>query len=228
MSINNKRKKRRQENFLRKVSAFFAVGGFVLAVTFATLIIFDLIGRYFYYSKGRVYSSQDSQGRRTGLVLAEETENLKTLNKESYASENYRIVQVTFGGDAVLLPSGEEQLELEIYDIKSELLTTKDQEDIKLLVSWKTQRPTVSEVEYYRGGEEGGKKIKEDKYGYSHSAVLNSLDAATTYTYVIRVKDEWGNEKSSDKFAFYTGAPNVSLLDLLAGAVRDVFGWAMK
>jgi hypothetical protein len=44
----------------------------------------------------------------------------------------------------------------------------------------------------------------------------------------VTARDKWGNETKSDKLAFYTGAPNISILDLLGGAFKDMFGWAGK
>ena len=164
----------------------------------------------------------------TTVVLGEETEAELGAeeNEPVHKSENYRTKLVTFGGNAAL--PMDEDLALKIKDVRSELLTTRNQKEIKLYVSWKTNKPAVSELKYGKNIEQGGKSIKEDKFGYAHSTILSSLDAASAYTYLIKGRDKWGNEIQSQRFAFYTGAPNVSLLDLLLGAFKDVFGWAMK
>jgi hypothetical protein len=72
------------------------------------------------------------------------------------------------------------------------------------------------------------KSIKEENYGYNHSVVLAGLEAGTAYTYVITVKDRWGNAISSDRYSTYTGARSVSVFDLIVGSVKDVFSWAIK
>src|SRR4030042_171934 len=66
----------------------------------------------------------------------------------------------------------------------------------------------------------GEKIFKEDDYSMSHSAMIEKLDSASTYNYTIVARDRWGNEKESDKFAVYTGAPELSFLDLLGGALQ--------
>lgn len=160
------------------------------------------------------------------VVLGEETETGAEENETVHKSENYKTSLITFGGNSTL--SAEENLPLKINNVRSELLTTRNQQEIKLYVSWKTNKPAVSELKYGKNIEQGGKNIKEDKFGYAHSTILSSLDPASAYTYRIKGRDKWGNEIQSERFAFYTGAPNVSLLDLLLGAFKDVFGWAMK
>jgi len=235
MPLNKNNSKPKKRSFGRKIMRVFVELFFVLVFSFAGAFLFEVFTKSYEQSQvgfepGVSYQTSSSPGV---LVLGEEDEEAVATNLEEkevlLASENFRAKQVTFGGDA-LLPLGEEaNPELKITEVYSELLTTKNQEEIKLLVSWKTNKPARSEVEYSKGGnEEGGQVIQEDKFSYSHSAVLPSLDPASAYTYKIKAVDQWGNEAVSDRFAFYTGAPNISLLDLLFGAFKDVFGWAMK
>ena len=160
------------------------------------------------------------------VVLGEETE---VIEKDPvFESENYRIKQVTFGGDVTIPMDRQDNGPLEITNVRSELLTTRDEQETKLIVSWKTSKPVISELVYGKNIEQGGITIKEDQYGYAHSAVLSSLDYSSAYTYLIKGKDKWSNESISQQFAFYTGTPRVSLIDLLLGAFKDVFSWAIK
>lgn len=160
------------------------------------------------------------------VVLGEETE---AVEEESvFQSESYRAKQVTFGGDTTIPWDRQDNVPLKITNVRSELLTTRDEEEVKLVVSWKTNKPVVSELVYGKNIEQGGTTIKEDQYGYAHSAVLSALDYSSAYTYLIRGKDKWDNESVSQQFAFYTGAQRVSLIDLLLGAFRDVFSWAIR
>src|SRR4030042_6173666 len=112
-----------------------------------------------------------SENPESGIVQGEENEN----KDELFRSENYQSRQLTFGGD-VIVPQGMAQRELELYDIKSELLTTKDKDETKLIVFWKTTRLAKCDLKYQRTGEGKGKHIIEDKYNYSHSAVLAGLN----------------------------------------------------
>lgn len=197
-----------------------------IGIAFGLFILINLLGfTFLIFGKGPRGDSIDQLRAR---VLGEETRFAPLERKEGLSmSEHYRAPIVIFGGN-VSLPDSLGEVPPKVQQVKSELLTTKNQEEIKLLVSWKTNKPTKSTVEYGRNAQKAEKNIQEEKYGYTHSVVLPSLDAATAYTYKIKARDKWGNEGESDKFAFYTGAPAVSLIDLLLGALRDVFSWAIK
>ncbi len=161
------------------------------------------------------------------LVLGDETE-FNDYEETVLKSENYQIKQVTFGGDTIIPIDDSQNRNLEIEDVTSELLTTRDQEDVKLVVSWKTNKPATSVIDYGKDLNSSKETIKEDSYGFAHSAVLSGLDYSSAYSYRIKANDRWNNELDSKEFAFYTGAPKVSLVDLLFGAFSDVFSWAIK
>ncbi len=129
---------------------------FVLVFSFMGAFLFEVFTKSYQQSQvgfepGTSYQMDYSPGV---LVLGEEDEETAMADLEEkeifLASENFRAKQVTFGGDA-LLPLGEEtNPELKITEVYSELLTTKNQEEIKLLVSWKTNKPARSEVETWK------------------------------------------------------------------------------
>jgi hypothetical protein len=203
---------------------------FFVAFIFYTAKVFDRYQEFALRKEiqpGRTYLQSDDFST---IVLGEEDESgaLVEIPEEDQVlgSERYKAKLVTFGGNTAL--PVDDNKKLAISDVRSELLTTRNQEEIKLYISWKTTKPAVSDLVYGKSIEQGGRTVKEEDYGYSHSAILSALDASSAYTYLIKGRDRWGNEVQSDRFAFYTGAPNVSLLDLLLGAFKDVFGWAMK
>lgn len=212
---------------------FFVEFCFVLIVVAMVFYVANVINLYqeFVLSEsielGKSYVKSDDFST---VVLGEEDKGLvqagNSIQEQVLQSENYKTKLVTFGGNTALLP--EENKKLDIFEVHSELLTTRNQEEVKLYVSWRTNKPAISELSYGKNIEQGAKKVKEDKFGYIHSAILSPLDASSAYTYRILGRDKWGIEKQSEQFAFYTGAPNISLLDLLLGAFKDVFGWAMK
>ena len=145
-----------------------------------------------------------------------------------YASQNFKTPQITFGGDAITMPSGEQSVAPEILDMRSELLTTKTDQQVKFVLTWKTNKLCLSSIEYMKEGQAEAKTVSEDGYGFVHSVEIAPLNYSTSYSYVVTARDKWGNEIKSDKLAFYTGAPNVSIFDLLGGAFKDMFGWAGK
>ena len=133
--------------------------------------------------------SYPQDGDFSTVVLGEEdeTDTAHADDKNYHKSENYKTKLVTFGGNTAL-PT-EENLPLKIDDVRSELLTTRNQKEIKLYVSWKTNKSAVSELKYGKNIEQGGKSYKEDKFGYIHSTILSPLDAASAYTYRIDGRD---------------------------------------
>ncbi|MDD3486969.1 MAG: hypothetical protein PHF35_01150 [Candidatus Moranbacteria bacterium] len=161
----------------------------------------------------------------SGSVLGEE-ENQNATN--SFSSENFRTPHINFGGAAITVPSGQQSLAPEIEDLRSELLMTKTDEEVRFLLSWTTNKPCLSSIEYMREGQTEGKIISEDGYGFVHSAEITKLNYSTSYSYVVNAKDKWGNFAESGKLAFYTGAPNVSIFDLLSDAFGQMFGWAKR
>lgn len=228
-----KKHTKNHEKAVKRTLKFFVEFCLISLAVFVVFYSVQVFNRYqeFALNKaiepGRSYVQSDDFST---VVLGEETANETAQNnpvkEQVLQSENYKTKLVTFGGNTAL--PMEENAKLGISEVRSELLTTRDQEEVKLYVSWKTNKPAVSELSYGKNIEQGAKKIKEDKFGYVHSTILSSLDSSSAYTYRINGKDKWGNEAQSEQFAFYTGAPNISLLDLLLGAFKDVFGWAMK
>jgi len=160
-----------------------------------------------------------------GKVLGEEGAQMPT---KMFVSQNFKTPQITFGGDAITVPSGEQSVAPEIQDMRSEVLMTKTDQQVKFLLTWKTNKLCQSSVEYMKEGQAEGKTVSDEGYGFVHSVEIAPLNYSTSYSYIVSVRDKWGNEIKSDKLAFYTGAQNVSILDLIAAAFVDMFGWAWK
>jgi hypothetical protein len=161
----------------------------------------------------------------SGQVLGEEENQTPT---QMFTSQNFRTPQISFGGDAIAMQSGEQANAPEILNLRSELLMTKTDQQVKFLLTWKTNKLCQSSIEYMKEGQAEGKTVSDDGYGFVHSVEVSPLNYSTSYSYIVSVRDKWGNEIKSDKLAFYTGAPNVSIFDLIAGAFKDMFGWAGK
>ncbi len=192
------------------------------AVAFAVFVFFDQ------KSSSRIGQAEPvaviSNEQNGGRVLGEEGSN--PVATKFFASQNFRTPQITFGGDAITVPSGEQSAAPEISDMRSQLMMTKGDEKVEFLLSWKTDKPCSSLIEYSREGQTEPKTVSEDGYGFAHSAEIAPLNYSTSYSYTVAARDKWGNVVKSDKLSFYTGAPKVSILDLLGGAFKDMFGWA--
>jgi hypothetical protein len=55
-----------------------------------------------------------------------------------------------------------------------------------------------------------------------------NIEQGTTYLYTIHARDRFGNDVKSDTYAMFTGAQQLSLIDLIANAAKDTFSWAVK
>jgi hypothetical protein len=160
-------------------------------------------------------------------VMGEESQN--DGKAKSYSSEDYKINQFVIIGEGGTETSSEnENTILEILNVRSEVYSLKGKDETKALVVWKTNKSSISEIAYKKRGENIEKIIKENEYNLSHSQIIENLDADSIYSFKIRNIDKWGNEKVSDEYVTYTGAPNVSFIDVLENATTKLFGWAMK
>jgi hypothetical protein len=174
------------------------------------------------------YSNWISEGDG-GVVKAAEVINSNDGQVQgiSLTSENFKIKEMKFGG-AIAMASGLENPNFEISDIRSDLVKTSAKEENKLMIKWRTNKLAVSTIEYSPMNGNSPKKLREENYGFGHSVILSGLEPGTAYTYVIKGRDKWANEISSDRFSAYTGIKTVSVFDLIVNAVKEVFGWAVK
>lgn len=164
-----------------------------------------------------------------GVVKAAEITNANSdqQNGAALVSENFKITEIKFGG-AIAMASASENPNLEISDIRSEVLKTNGKEESQLLITWQTNKLAMSTIEYSPMNGSNTKKLMEVRYGFGHSVVLNNLEPGTAYVYVIKAKDKWANEISSDRYSAYIGSKVFSVFELIVQAIKDVFGWAVK
>lgn len=143
-------------------------------------------------------------------------------------SENFKIKQISFGGSAVAAVDGSEEVPVKISDLQSEALLSEDNKEAKLLLSWETNKDSISTVEYSRAESQGLKMAVERKYNHSHRMLLSELDPGTVYVYRIKSRDRWGREFFSEYYSVYSGSPAVSVFDLISKSMNEIFGWAIK
>jgi hypothetical protein len=144
-----------------------------------------------------------------------------------YQSERFRAGEIAIGGEAALFVPETDVAPLEIFSVRGEAFTEKGKNGAKLVITWETNKPALSEISYGKGVGQAEGIIREEGYGTNHSLVIPDLAQSSTYVYVISSRDKWGNEAESDPYAVYTGARDISLFELIAGAIGDVFGWAV-
>lgn len=215
----------------RKIIFVFFSAVFLAAATFSVFVYFDKNSSLQSKQKEAAVTISNEQSK-AGEVLGEEESQPASpaggAPSKFFESQSFRLPVISLGGEAIVYPAGGESKAPEISDLRSELLMSKNEKEVKFLVSWKTNKLCQSSIEFQKGGEASSKSVSEDGYGYVHSAELAPLNFSTTYSYAVTARDKWGNEIKSDKLAFYTGAPSVSIFDLLGGAFKDMFGWAKR
>lgn len=145
-----------------------------------------------------------------------------------YKSENFKAGEIVFLGEAQFLQGDEGIAPLSLDSIRGEAFTEKNKKEVKLVITWKTNKLSQAEISYAKGIGQAPKIASEDDYSYNHSVILTGLDPASTYLYTVKATDRFGNVATSEPYAVFTGARSVSLFDLIAGAIGDVFGWAVK
>ncbi|MDX9913499.1 MAG: hypothetical protein RBS77_02880 [Candidatus Moranbacteria bacterium] len=162
-----------------------------------------------------------------------EVENIEMNNADSeveekeMVSENYRVSQVKFGGNVVIENGKSRDTKLEIYQVKSENILSQEDNEPSILISWKTNKEAISNIDYAKNDGKNLVNIAEEGYGFEHSMLLKNMEFSTIYTYRIEAKDKWGNKVNTEYFSAYTGDKSESIFDLITNAVEDVFGWAM-
>lgn len=195
-------------------------------------------GGFWYFSAGRKIPQPDNQP----VIPAPEQQKTTTLPETvsvtpeaaplfgdaNYRSENYRVGDIAIGGEASFFLSEDDPSPLEITDVRGDAFTEKNKQEVRLVITWRTNKLSKADVEYSKGVGQTPKISSEDDFSLSHSMVLTGLDQASTYVYAIKSHDRFGNERASDQHAVYTGSKTVSLFDLIADAVSEVFGWAVK
>ncbi|MFZ2189137.1 MAG: hypothetical protein WAV73_06270 [Candidatus Moraniibacteriota bacterium] len=207
----------------------------LIKITFAALAIVFLSKIYMDYQERSKVAAVVSSGF-SSKVLGQESASVESATKKEEAlasSENFNATQISVNGGVGLsdvLVDFEDGGVLTISNVKSELYTIKDGEksEVKAIISCQTNKKTTIEIEYFKSGEKVNKTIKDDFFGLNHMVIITGLDADSVYRYSVKAVDPNGNKVSSDQFVFYTGAPNVSLMDVLGNATQKVFGWAMK
>ena len=170
--------------------------------------------------KGVNTNTDDQAAEKAGILLA---------------SENFKASQVSVGG-TIAVASTEDNLPLEISNIKSESFITDKSgnaqgvsaEEVKMVISWTTNKLALSQIGYSKNNGQDPKTIKEDSFGFYHSVILAGIDPRTSYVFQVKGRDHWGNETDSDFFGIFTTSKPVSVFDLISKQINEIFGWAIK
>ncbi len=209
------------------------------ALLFSIFVLILLgVGGYVFFQKRNnqvsTADTTDSLPANTSEISSTLPDNIVSSDSQTsassaeYQSENFRVGDIAIGGEAQFLMNEDTPEPLSITSIRGEAFTEKNKQEVKLVVSWRTNKLAQSEIAYSKGVGQAKKTIEEEDYSLNHSVIIPGLDQASTYVYEITSKDRFGGVSTSESHAVYTGSRTVSLFDLIANAVSEVFGWAVK
>lgn len=118
----------------------------------------------------------------------------------------------------------------EVFGVKSESNTIGSGEasKIQIIVSWKTNEPTTSRVEYGVGlsGSDYTDTTEESaELVMDHLVVIAELSPAKTYHFRVVSRDKAGNETKSSSYSVLTSRKRESFLQLIITNLEDTFSW---
>lgn len=204
---------------------------------FGALFLLFLGGGIFWYLGREVEAPKEESAPAAPVAqptLLEESIQPENIDPEAlfgsaqYESETFKVGDIAIGGESELLLMEESPEPLEISGVRGEAFTEKESLEVKLVITWETNKLAKSTVEYAKGAGQTPKTAEESDYSFNHSLVVSGLDQASTYVYNVTSEDRFGNRQQSDSYAVYTGSKSVSLFDLISNALGDVFGWTVK
>lgn len=119
-----------------------------------------------------------------------------------------------------------------ISDIKSEVSANSKDDRLQLVVSWNTDEPASSQIEYNIG------PTLAEKYGLSsrldaslsvnHIVIITPLKPSTNYHFRVKAADKSGNLGASADFSVLTPQSRKSLLQIILEKLEQTFGWLRK
>lgn len=219
-----------------------------IAIFFAFVVALGVLTAAGLYGFGKIFPGKDKKEGVSQVKSSDQPEN-KIVNENSpvpkkeesddsdenkkeaqdekmLKSENYKISSMNVGGSMMVISNEESEI-LSISNVKSNSFMDGKKGEVKLVVSWETNKLAASELEYAKSDGSSPKAVKESSYGFSHSVIISGLASGTPYIYRVKCKDRWGNADTSDYFGAYTASKQASVIDLIVGEMQKMFGWAM-
>jgi hypothetical protein len=105
------------------------------------------------------------------------------------------------------------------------------QDKAQIIISWKTDEPATSYVEYDTGlaGTDYKQKSAEDKnMTNSHLVIISDLQPSQPYHLRVNSADKGGNVAKSEDIAIIAGDVPKSVFTIITNTFENVFGWLGK
>jgi hypothetical protein len=116
-----------------------------------------------------------------------------------------------------------------IENLKIDMLPMGESDEFaQVIISWNSNKPTSTKVEYDEGmisGKYGKSTIEDPTLSSSHTVIIKDLNPSSTYHFRIAGKDKRGNMTSSQDFNFVTPEKNKSVWQLIVRSLEETFSW---
>ncbi len=97
-----------------------------------------------------------------------------------------------------------------------------------IIVSWQTNKPSTTLVEYDEGiigGTYNSQSTEDPTLNNSHTVIIKGLKPATSYHYRMVSKDKRGNKTESQDYTFVTPTKEKSILQMILKSLEETFAW---
>jgi hypothetical protein len=102
-----------------------------------------------------------------------------------------------------------------IEDVKIDILPLGEGDEFsQVIISWKTNKPATTLVQYdigLVGGDYSKSSIEDTSLSTAHTVIIKELEVASTYHYRIIAKDKRDNQTTSNDYTFVTPEKNKSI-----------------
>jgi hypothetical protein len=116
-----------------------------------------------------------------------------------------------------------------VNGIKIDLLPMgESDETAQAIISWTTDKPTTTKIEYDEGvlgGKYSKSSIEDNSLNTSHTVIVKELNPSATYHFKIAGKDKRGNATTSTDYTFVTPNKEKSVLQLILKSLEETFSW---
>ena len=118
----------------------------------------------------------------------------------------------------------------EIFDVQAEsnILGSGEEARVQLLISWKTDEPTTSQVQLAQGFDANEFVVATDTSSelvFEHLEVIQDLEQASNYRFNVISQDKAGNQTTSEAYTVLTSKKRQSVLDIIITNISKRFSW---
>jgi hypothetical protein len=116
-----------------------------------------------------------------------------------------------------------------IVNVKIDVLPMGENDTTSsVIVSWQTNKPATTLVEYDEGvigGTYGKSSIEDTTLNNSHTVIIKDLQPASSYHYRLVSADKRGNRTVSQDYTFVTPSKEKSIIQLIIKSLEETFAW---